>query len=100
MSVRQAGLCEKMWSPYKKTLSPLVSTGGLLVASLQDAIELGALRYEGGWREEESESAGSNKQLSPILKGQKSWKGFIGTIKKTWNRCYVSLIKKIITSHQ
>lgn len=55
---------------------------------------------KGGWREERSESAGSNKQPSPILKGQKSWKGFIGTIKKTWNRCYVSLIKEIITSHQ
>lgn len=37
-----------------------------------------------GWsrREERSESAGSNKQPCPILKGQKSWKGFIGTIKK------------------
>lgn len=81
-----------------------MSTGRLLVASLQDVIELGAsqlmLRYEGGWREVKSVSAGSNKQPSPILKGQKSWKGFIGTIKKTWNRCYVSLIKKIITSHQ
>lgn len=36
----------------------------------------------GSWREEKSESTGSNKQPRPILKGQKSWKGFIGTIKK------------------
>lgn len=51
-------------------------------------------------REDGSESAGSNNQPSPILKGQKSWKGFIGTLKKTRNRCYISLIKEIITSHQ
>lgn len=89
----------------KKTISAL-SAGRLLAASLQDVIEFVASRLTlgvwgvGGWREERSESAGSNKQPSPILKGQKSWKGFIGTIKKTWNRCYVSLIKEIITSHQ
>lgn len=33
-------------------------------------------------REERRVSAGSNKEPRPILKGQKSWKDFIGTIKK------------------
>lgn len=68
-----------------------MSTGELLVASLKDFKECDRVRctaanaagMKGGWREDGSESTGSNKQPSPILKGQKSWKGFIGTIKKT-----------------
>ncbi len=82
---------EYFLSPYKrKRLSLLVSTGELLDASLKDfsVIEVRctaahAAGMKGAWREEGSESAGSNKQPSPILKGQKSWKSFIGTIKKT-----------------
>lgn len=88
---------EYILSPYLKKgrslLTLLVSTGELLVASLKDfkecdrvrctAAHAVSMRGGGGCREDGSESTGSNKQPSPILKGQKSWKGFIGTIKKT-----------------
>lgn len=88
---------EYFWSPYKKErrslLSLLVSTGELLIASLKDFKECDRVRCTmahaagmkggGGWNEEGRESAGSSKQPSPILKGQKSCNGFIGTIKKT-----------------
>lgn len=66
------------------------TTAELLVASLKECDRVrcitahaAGLKGGGGWRLEGSESIGSNKQPTPILKGWKSWKGFIGTIKKT-----------------
>lgn len=68
-----------------------MSTGELRVGPLKDFKDGPRVRYTtahatahaAGGGQGVGEFTGSNKQPSPILKGQKSCKGFIGTIKKT-----------------